>query len=467
MPSKKPILTYEFGTLYIKGQNHYEGDVALEETTFNHLWNFILSNKATNDVDAVMSVHTRGGRRYIKIGRYVGTIQTKDGQTIEILPKIYDSTGEQNLNEVICRKIFLNMLKHFTDAKAKSFQQASLDTKKGFPILEIFISNYISKVEQLVVGGLKKGYSQISDNCCFLKGRLDIGKHITRNVANQAKFAITYNKYVENIPHNRIIATTLRRLMDISNSPSNRSRITTLLGYMDNIPLSANIENDLQKSLCGNRLFSSYEILIRWSSQFLLNKGFTTFSGSHINQSLLFQADKLFEDFVAFLFKKYVPTYTINTQHNKYYLVDKHNERGLFRLRPDIVIEGREGDDNYNCVIIDTKWKSLNSYRPDKNYLIDIKDMYQLYAYGQKYRLGQIKNQGKDIIPKLVLIYPYSENFTERLPDFIYEDIKDNIGLKLMVVPFDLTNASTYESQVHNIIRCLDVDIDTLPTYKC
>ena len=457
MPSKKPILTYEFGTLYIKGQNHYDGDVALEETTFNHLWNFILSNKATNDVDAVMSVHTRsGGKKYIKIGRYVGTIQTKDGQTIEILPKIYNSKGEANLDVDICRKIFLNMLRHFTDARAKSFQQASLDTKTGFPILEIFISNYISGVEQLVIGGLKKGYSQISENCCFLKGQLDIGKQITKNMANQAKFAIRYNKYVDNIPHNRIVATTLRRLMDISNSPSNKTRITTLMGYMDNIPSSTNIENDLQKSLCGNRLFSSYELLIKWSSQFLSNRGFTTFSGDYINQSLLFKAEKLFEDFVAYLFKRYASTYTINTQHNKYYLVDRHNENGLFKLRPDIVIESGGGNDNYNCVIIDTKWKSLNSYRPDKNYLIDIKDMYQLYAYGQKYRLGLVKKFGKDIVPKLVLIYPYSENFTRVLPEFIYEDLKDNIGLSLIVVPFDLTNPSSYEQQIHSIIECLN-----------
>ena len=72
MSKRNPIITFEFGTLYIEGQAHREGDTPLAENTFNNLWDFILSNKATDDSDALMSVHTRGGRRYIKTGRYVG-----------------------------------------------------------------------------------------------------------------------------------------------------------------------------------------------------------------------------------------------------------------------------------------------------------------------------------------------------------------------------------------------------------
>ena len=141
MSTNKPIVTYEFGTLYIEGQAHKEGDTPLRKTTFDNLWDFILSNRASDDPDVVMSVHTRGGRRYIKTGRYVGTVQTKDGQIIEILPKIYKASGQQEKDKDICRKVFLNMLRHFTDVQARSFQNASLSTRKGFPILEVYISN--------------------------------------------------------------------------------------------------------------------------------------------------------------------------------------------------------------------------------------------------------------------------------------------------------------------------------------
>lgn len=455
--NQKPIVTYEFGTLYIEGQTHKEGETPLSESTFNNLWDFILSNKTSDDVDVIMSLHTRGGRRYIKTGRYVGTIQTKDGQVIEILPKIYKTSGEQEEDKDICRKVFLNMLRHFTDAKARTFQNASLSTKKGFPILEVYISNYINGVEQLVLGGLKKNYALVEENQTFLKGKLDISKQITKNVANKAKFAIKYNKYIEDIPQNRILVTTLRKLMDDSHSTTNKARINSLLTLMDDIPSSTNIESDLRIASASNRLFSSYDLLIKWSSQFLLNRGFTTFAGSCVNQSLLFQAEKLFEDFVAHLFKKYATTYKVDAQNKRYFLVDRYEGKGKFKLRPDILVESEEHDPNYECIIIDTKWKAIDSTQPDKNYLIDMKDMYQLYAYGRKYKLGESSKRTNEVTPKLVLLYPYSEHFTQRLPEFVYEDLDDGSGMKLWVFPFNLTDPSSYEAQILEIIHSVSL----------
>ena len=465
--AKKPLVTYEFGTLYIEGQAHKEGETALSKSTFDNLWDFILSSKSTDETDNVMSVHTRGGRKYIRTNRYVGTIQTRNGDVLEILPKIYKASDRQETDEKICRRVFLNMLRHLTDTRARSFQNASLSAESNFPILEAYISNYITAVEQLIVGGLKKNYALVEENQNFLKGKLNIKKQITTNATNKAKFAISYSKYIDDIPQNRLIVTTLRKLLHDSNSAKNKSHISALLSMMVNIPSSSNIEKDLKIANSTNRLFSSYDIIIKWSSQFLINKGFTIFSGDIVNQSLLFQAEKLFEDFIAYLFRKYAPTYySAESQNTRYFLVDKHNGKGMFKLRPDIVIEKDKYDPEYDCIIVDTKWKTLDSSRPDRNYLIDIKDMYQLYAYGQKYRHGHFKEVGLDVMPKLVLIYPYSERFTSSLPEFVYDEIRDNLGLKLMVVPFDLADPGSYGKQVHDIIRSVSVEDNEQPIYK-
>lgn len=453
MSSKKPIVTYEFGTLYIEGQPHKDGDTPLGEVAFNNLWNFILSNKADGDTDVVMSVHTRGGKRYIKTGRYVGTIQTRDGQVIEVLPKIYKASDEQEGDQKVCRRVFLNMLKHFTDARAKSFQNTSLGTKKGFPILEVYISNYIDAVEQLVLGGLKKNYTLVEENQKFLKGKLNISKQITKNVANKATFAIQYSKYVEDIPQNRIVVSTLKKLLDVSHSNTNKAHISALLTILADIPSSTNVEADLRMATTNNRLFASYDMLMKWSSQVLLNRGFTTFSGNCVNQSLLFHAERLFEDFIAYLFKKYAPTHNVDAQNTRYFLVDRHNGRQMFRLRPDILVESNPDAPMHECIIIDTKWKALDSTRPDKNYLLDIKDMYQLYAYGHKYRLGESKERSIEVTPKLILLYPYSEKFTKELPAFIYDDFDDGLGLKLTAIPFNLAEPKTYQEQINNILN--------------
>ena len=468
MRPKNPIITYEFGNLYIEGQLHKEGDTALPEIAFNNLWDFILSNKADDDSDNVMSVHSRGGRRYIRTSRFVGTIQTRDGQVLEILPKIYKASGKQEEDKNVCRKVFLNMLRHFSDTKSRSFQNASLQTQKNFPILEIYIANYVSAVEELVLGGLRRSYKNVAENQPFLKGRLDISRHITKNVADKSRFAIRYNKYIENIPHNRILVSTLQKLLQNSHSIVNRSRISSVLGMFSDIPASSNIEADLKFALAKNRLYSSYDLLMQWSSQFLTNRGFTNFSGNCVNQSLLFQAERLFENFIAFLFKKYAPTYRrsslgASAQNSRYYLVDRHNGNGMFRLRPDIVVESDKDSSRYECIIIDTKWKAIDSQSPNRNYLIDMKDIYQLYAYGQKYMQGESPRVGHEVIPKLVLVYPYSEKFTEKLPEFVYEDVLEKYGLKLMVVPFDLTDPKSYERQIHNIIDSLNVAPNVQP----
>jgi len=461
MSKKTPVFIHEFGILSDKNQKRVCADEEkqLSHETFQNLWNFVLENRGGQDADEVMSVHSRGGRQYIKTGRYVGTIQTKDGQIIEILPKIYKSGDKTESDEKLCRRVFLRMLYSFQHSEAKSFQEASLNTVENFPILEVYISRYLSEVEQLLTSGIKKNYTIIEENQRFLKGKLLIRKQISKNCVDKTKFAVRYSKYIENIPQNRIIVSTLQKLSKITQNSVNATRCYNLQSFFSDIPASANINSDLQLSMRSNRLFASYQNLMRWSSQFLLNKGFTTFSGNHVNQSLLFSAEKLFESFIAHLFKKYANQYVVSSQHSKYFLVDKYGDtsHGKFRLRPDIVIESKNMSNfaDYEIIILDTKWKNLDSSAPDKNYLIDIKDMYQLYAYGQKYHLGD--SYFLDIIPKLVLIYPYTEKFQTELKPFVYEEIKAKYGLKLVVYPFNLADEGKhgegYKRQIGEIMK--------------
>ena len=459
MAKKKPVVIHEFGILSNakKPTVNLGEEAQLSEQSFENLWNFILENKGGDDADEVMSVHVKGGRPYIKTGRYVGTVQTKDGQVIEILPKIYKSGDRAEEDIALCRRVFLRMLSCFQQSQAKSFQEAALSTKENFPILEAYIRRYLSEVERLLMVGLKKNYFQVEENQKFLKGRLLINKQISKNCVDKTRFAVRYSKYIDDIPQNRIIVSTLYKLSKTSQSSVNVSRSYSLLSAFSDIPPSSNVESDLLFSLRSNRLFSNYENLLQWSSQFLLNKGFTTFSGNHVNQSLLFSAEKLFESFIAHLFKKYAKDYAVSSQHSKYFLVDKYGdtEHGKFRLRPDIVVESKDSKNfaDYNTIIIDTKWKNLDSSAPDKNYLIDIKDMYQLYAYGQKYHLGD--SYFLDIIPKLVLVYPYTEKFQTELKSFVYEEVKAKYGLKLVVYPFNLADEENdgYKRQVGEIMR--------------
>ena len=80
--------------------------------------------------------------------------------------------------------------------------------------------------------------------------------------------------------------------------------------------------------------------------------------------------------------------YNLKVQDSKHHLFEKK-----FALRPDIVVENKESE---TCIVMDTKWKLLNVY--SNNYGISQSDMYQMYAYGKKYKTE-----------KVVLLYPLND----------------------------------------------------------
>ena len=110
----------------------------------------------------------------------------------------------------------------------------------------------------------------------------------------------------------------------------------------------------------------------------------------------------------------------IKNQDKKHHLAYE-NGKGKFGLKPDIVIDdGR--------IIIDTKWKILSNDKTNQG--ISQSDMYQLYAYGEKYKSEN-----------LYLIYPKDEVINGNLYHY-YEDKK----LPLQVLFFDVEKLENNEN---------------------
>lgn len=434
------------------------GDVIqLSKKTFNNLWNFVLENQGGEDSDKILTVGKANGARYIRASKFVGTIQTKDGQIIEILPKI--AKGDSEKDKAKARSVFRKMLASCYGQEARRITDVSLETKKDFPIFEYYIQRYLEEVDRLVLAGVKKNYAMVRANEPFLKGKLLVSQQITKNAADKAHFQIEYSKYIEDIPQNRIVVSTLHKLAKISTDSSLAAWCNRSIAKLDGIPQSKSITADLQSSLASNRLFSDYTNLITWSSQFLLNKGFTSFKGNTVNCALLFDAAKLFESYIAHLFRKYASDFIVSPQDTSHFLIHKLNDKmdqvePLFKLRPDLVAVPK--NPAARTVILDTKWKTLNDTKTSG---ISIQDLYQLYAYGHKYT----EVHGKH--PVLVLIYPATQ-VGESGTHYLY-DLKgkitgsDSFGdnpLGLMVSKFELNaTENEYQKQVIGItLACQD-----------
>lgn len=349
----------------------------LDEKTFAELESMILSYNSTLEADAV-EFFSLSSKKYvgkvIRAKNYVGIVQMKSGTQIQILPKIEFCDAAET------KRIFMKMLRSMKDFPSKIFQDTNLKVD-NMNLYEVFINMYIQEVRQLVKQGIKAAYKAVEQNTNYYKGKLVVSDHIRNNIVRRDRFFVRYEEYLLDRPENRLIKSTLIKLLTISESLENKKEINQLLGHFEMVNRSHNWAKDFAR-VVNDRNTKDYENLIRWSKVFLFNRSFTTFSGSSSARALLFPMEKVFEAYVGRNLKKLLleTEWEISLQDKGYYLFENQ-----FALRPDVVLSSSDG----RKIIMDTKWKSLEN-NPNRNYGISQSDMYQMYAYAKKYNSNEI-----------------------------------------------------------------------------
>ena len=405
-----------------------QGYVYLEEKYFLELEQFIkeyVSESEEADILEFMKIgYKRGVGDTITFNSYVGIIELPSGFQIEILPKV--SLGEDE-NNAKTKRIFLKMLNCLKDFDGKVFSSAALNSDK-MNLYEIFIRMYIQETWTLVKRGMKSDYISNEDNISVYKGKLDISKHISLNAAHKERFYMVFDEYQVNRPENKLIKSTLLKLLGITRNSDNSREIRQLLYSFELVEESGNYAKDFSK-VSLTRGMKEYELLIQWAKIFLLNKSFTTFSGKNSGKALLFPMEQIFEAFIAKQVKMIFENQSnglirVSAQDSGYYLFDEPRK---FRLRPDIVVSNAF-EERHQVVIMDTKWKRLN-HNPATNYGISQADMYQMYAYSKKYHT-----------PDIWLIYPLNDDVRD-LDQLSFKAIQNedtNVSVKVFFV--DLAN---------------------------
>ena len=397
---KKEFILKEFEYLQYKDNTK---DNFIKKDIFDSLEKFVLENEKTAQY---LKITTKNGfGKVLQAQNYVGVIQTKDGTTIEILPKIKNATTEKS------KDILIKMLKTLKNSPFKNLSVANLKSSK-IPLFEIFISMFLEELTVLVRNGIKSDYISKEENLKFLKGKLKISEQIKYNTIHKERFFVQYEEFISNRVENRLIKTTLQFLYNKSKLNKNQQRIREFLFVFDEIEISHNIKTDFSK-IKLNRQMKDYQQVLLWCKTFLFENSFSPYKGNDIAFALLFDMNLLFESFVYSYLKKSSNFQDIKSQDKTHHLAYE-NGIGRFRLKPDIVINGGK-------IIADTKWKILSEDKAYNGVLQD--DMYQLYAYGTKY----------DNCEKIYLIYPFDELIIKNSYNYF-----KNKELKLDILFFDV-----------------------------
>jgi 5-methylcytosine-specific restriction enzyme subunit McrC len=146
-------------------------------------------------------------------------------------------------------------------------QQATLQAQR-MPLLEIFISQFLHSVSQLLKQGLRSDYVSEQGNLPFMKGKLMLSAQLRHNAVSRHKFCVDYDDYMPDCAANRLLHSALDKLLSLKLSSENQRWLYELRFAFDGIPLSRDIESDIN-SLRIERGMAHYSEPMAWAQLIL------------------------------------------------------------------------------------------------------------------------------------------------------------------------------------------------------
>ena len=221
-----------------------------------------------------------------------------------------------------------------------------------------FISQFLQSVSQLLKQGLRSDYVSEQGNLAFMKGKLMLSAQLRHNAVNRHKFCVDYDEYMPDCAANRLLHSTLDKLLSLKLSSENQRWLYELCFAFDGIPLSRDIESDMN-SLRIERGMTHYSEPMAWAQLILRGMSPSALQGNTKAISLLFPMEAVFESFVAQTLPYELPSHLKVFPQAATYSLVKHGIKDCFKLRPDLLIQSRQPIQTK--MVMDTKWKQVNS----------------------------------------------------------------------------------------------------------
>ena len=338
------------------------------------------------------NIYFTGIRDGVRFKNFVGVIQI-GGLTIEILPKT-DNNRSKDSDFKAWHGALLSMLKICKHINVSSVSEANLKRKHN-SLLDLYFEMYLDEVQNLLRVGLVKKYRKDSSNVLALKGRLDFNKNIQYNLIHQERFYTEHQVYNYENTINQILLRGLSILSELTFNSLLKDKIARLKMSFPDIK-----EIPIQKyhfdKIKHNRKTISYISALQIAKMIILNYSPDIRSGQENMITLLFDMNKLWEEYVyRMLIRTKRNNITVSFQNKKKFWETR-------TIRPDIVITHEKKGLN-ETYIVDTKWKVLDVTNPKPS----DEDLKQMYAYNLYWDAQ-----------KSMLLYPNSKPIDEKFGNY-------------------------------------------------
>ena len=364
------------------------------------------------------------GRTWLRLDNHVGVIETPCGTRIEILPKHHESDDVVHESRTLLQRMIATSF----DLPPREVGAADLQLFNA-PLTEWIMGRFLAALERIIKTGIRFDYRRVEDEQRYLRGQLNTVRQMRQPPGKQHFFHIRHDIFDPDGAENRLLKLALEQVSKTTRDAANWKLSSELRSLMGEIGSSKDVDGDFRRWR-DERLMGHYRPVKPWCELILSQNVPFSVAGNWHGISLLFPMEKLFERYVAAWLRRSIPsTIRLRSPAASEYLT-VHDGDKMFRLEPDLLLEST----NHKWVL-DTKWKKLDAADRSNKYGLSQGDFYQLYAYGKKYLASQVSRE-------LVLIYPTTDSFAKSLPVFDYGD-----GMKLWVLPFDLTDQVLIDSE--------------------
>lgn len=318
---------------------------------------------------------------FLQTNSFVGVIKYKNFQ-LEILPKLLGKLDEnddlknlsdekQKEKETILKNL-IYMLSFTKKLDIKISDNAKLSNCKN-PFLEILIKEFAQSLFECLKRLTPKRYVREEDNLNYLKGKIKFSENIKYNCANQAKFYCEFDEFSENNILNQLFLYVATCLFNISNDSKNKKLLKFVTNYFCDVDL-IKLDKFKVRKIILSRNQKLFEKPFKLAKMFIEHSSVDLSKNKIENITLLWDMNKLFEEFIYEILRRNEKGYTVKYQKGRRLLNDEDAKKKYGNTYIDIYLKKDKEEEK---IIIDTKYK-LNS---GENNDFNNADIYQVSTY--------------------------------------------------------------------------------------
>lgn len=374
-------------------------------------------------LDSTLKV-TRHG---IKTKSWVGVIKYKNLH-LEILPKLIsaDANNDGKISEVersIILKNLIYMLSYTKNLDIKTNDNTKLATEKN-PFIEILIREFATSLFEALKRLTPKRYVREEENLNYLKGKIKFSENIRYNCTNQAKFYCEYDEFSENNLLNQLFLFVSTCLYNISNNSYNKKTLKFIINYYSDISF-VRFDKFKVRKIKLTRNQELFKKSFNLAKMFVEQTSVDLSKNKFENITLVWDMNKLFEEFIFELIKRKIPECKAIAQKPKRLLKRENVTRRDTRI--DILIQNPQ-------VIIDTKYKKFTNFDD-----ISSADIYQVTTYCLLHNYK-----------RALLLYPQYDKKAPDIYDYQLNCAENNYHIDFCTV--NLKNNDLKDKEVQNSI---------------